>query len=163
MYLRSPAGAEVGALIAIRGSREFAVEASLTHRLDLTFDDVETPIEGDIESMLRVGARQQWCDQNGTIETPPAEADAASIIAFARRIQKLPSTLLCHCSGGMSRAPAAALICLATWRGGGGEQACVKDVLDARPGAVPHAGLVQLADRLLDRDGRLIEALRRVN
>ncbi len=59
----------------------------------------------------------------------------------------------------MSRAPAAALICLAAWGGPGTEAACVEEVLRLRRGAVPHAGLVRLADQLLGRGGRLCDAL----
>ena len=59
----------------------------------------------------------------------------------------------------MSRAPAAALICLAVWAGAGREAACAAEVRSLRPGAVPHRGLVRLADDLLGSGGSLIGAL----
>jgi predicted protein tyrosine phosphatase len=59
----------------------------------------------------------------------------------------------------MSRAPAAALICLAVWRGAGSEAECVAEVMRIRRGAVPHVGLVRMADELLGRGERLVRAL----
>jgi predicted protein tyrosine phosphatase len=66
--------------------------------------------------------------------------------------------ILCHCGGGMSRAPAAALICLAAWRGPGSEADCVTEILKLRRGAAPHRGLVRFADEVLGRRGRLVHA-----
>jgi predicted protein tyrosine phosphatase len=90
---------------------------------------------------------------------PPTVSDAAAIVRFAEGVRGVEGTLLCHCGGGTSRAPAAALICLAAWGRPGTEAECVDEVLRLRRGAVPHAGLVRFADELLGRDGRLIGAL----
>ena len=54
--------------------------------------------------------------------------------------------------------PAAALICLATWRGAGYESPCVAEVKRLRQGAVPDVGLVGFADELLCRNGDLVRA-----
>ena len=59
----------------------------------------------------------------------------------------------------MSRAPAAALLCLAAWAGPGAEAECVEAVLRLRRGAVPHVGLVRFADALLGRGGKLTDAV----
>jgi predicted protein tyrosine phosphatase len=83
----------------------------------------------------------------------------AAIIQFAESIRSCNGIVLCHCGGGMSRAPAAALICLAVWRGPGTEVDCMAEVLAQRPGAVPHEGLVRLADALLGRENRLVSVL----
>src|SRR4029079_17898226 len=89
------------------------------------------------------------------VEVAPVVADAAAIIGFARTISGIDGVVLCHCGGGMSRAPAAALICLAVWLGPGGEARAVEHVRAVRRGAVPHVGLVRFADELLGRGGRL--------
>src|SRR6185312_15187392 len=125
----------------------------------LNFDDIEVPIPGDEVSLLRVLSRKKWADQNGLAEVAPTRFDAQSIIDFAQVIQKLPGVLLCHCGGGMSRAPAAALICLTTWQGPGSESECVRHIRKLRPGASPHIGLTFLADSLLERGGALVAAL----
>src|ERR1043165_3204732 len=114
MYMRGPSSAQVSAILSIHGKREFGVEgAEVRRRLGLTFDDVEVPVTGDVVSMQRAMARRHWSQQNGLHEMPPTAADAEAIVKFACETQDIGGTLLCHCNGGMSRAPAAALICLA--------------------------------------------------
>ena len=159
MFLRGPSGRDVASVISIHGRREFGVEADVAHRLDLTFDDVEVAAADDPMSLLRVTSRRRWAERNGLIEAAPTAADAAAIVRFAREVRGIEGIVLCHCGGGMSRAPAAALICLATWRGAGAEAQCVEEVFRLRRGAVPHAGLVRFADELLGRGGKLCSAL----
>lgn len=159
MCLRGTARPDVSAIISIHGAREFGVEADVPHRLDLAFDDVEVVTEGDVESMQRAMNRRRWAEQNGLTEVAPTRADAAAIIDFAKAVRTLDGIVLCHCGGGMSRAPAAAIICLAVWRGAGREGEWVEEIVKLRRGAVPHAGLVRFADELLKRDGMLIRAV----
>ena len=160
MFLRGPAGANVAAILSIHGSREFGIESNVPcDRLDLTFDDVDVPQADDLMSLQRTTARRRWAEENGLVEVAPTIADAAAIVRFAESVRDARGVVLCHCGAGMSRAPAAALICLAVWRVPGAEEACVAEVLRLRRGAVPHAGLVRFADELLARDGRLVNAL----
>ena len=159
MYLRRAPTPNVRAIISIHGRREFGVEADVPHRLDLTFDDVDAPAPDDLMATLRATSRRRWAEQNGLTEVAPAPADAAAVVAFAERTRTADGVLLCHCGGGVSRAPAAALICLSVWRGPGTEAECVAEVLRRRRGAVPHAGLVRFADELLVRGGKLVHAV----
>ena len=159
MFLRGPSGQSVTAIVSIHGRREFGVESSVPHRLDLTFDDVEVPAPGDLEATQRAMARKRWAEQNGLVEVAPTRSDAERIIQFADAVRGIDGTVLCHCGGGMSRAPAAALICLTRWLGAGTEAECVDAVGRIRRGAVPHLGLVRFADDLLERDGRLLRAI----
>jgi predicted protein tyrosine phosphatase len=150
----------VNAIISIHGRREFGVEATeVRHRLDLSFDDVEIPVAGNVTAMQVAMGRRRWNEQNGVVEVAPTLADAVAIVQFAGGVRDIGGILLCHCGAGMSRAPAAALICLAVWRGPGSETGCVTEVLKHRRGAVPHAGLVRIADEMLDRKGALVAAL----
>jgi predicted protein tyrosine phosphatase len=160
MYLRGMPTPRVAAIISIHGRREFGVEADVANRLDLSFDDVEVAARDDVMAMQRAMTRQRWAERNNLIEVAPTAADAADLIRFAEAIRGVDGMMLCHCGGGMSRAPAAALICLAVWRGSGTEAACVADVRDLRRGALPHIGLVRFADELLGRDNKLVDALR---
>jgi predicted protein tyrosine phosphatase len=159
MFLRRTPAPNVRAIISIHGSREFGVEATAADRLDLTFDDVEVAVVDDMLAMQRALSRKRWAEQNGLFEVPPTSADAAAIIEFADTVRDSDGIVLCHCGGGMSRAPGAALICLAAWRGRGFETECVADVLKLRRGAVSHVGLVRFADELLGCGGKLVAAL----
>ena len=159
MFLRATPKPNVAAIISIHGRREFGVEADVGHRLDLAFDDVDVPPPGDEMARLRAASRRRWCEQNGLMEVAPTPSDAAAIIEFARVVRGVDGIILCHCGGGMSRAPAAALICLAAWRGPGSEVHCVTEIRKLRRGAAPHAGLVRFADEVLGRRGRLVHAL----
>jgi predicted protein tyrosine phosphatase len=159
MFLRATPVPNVGAVISIHGRREFGVEADVPHRLDLEFDDVEVPEAGDVLALGRAAGRKRWAEQNGLVEVAPAMADAAAIIRFAETVGGIDGIVLCHCGGGMSRAPAAALVCLAVWLGAGREAQAVEHVRTVRRGAVPHVGLVRFADELLGRGGRLVGAL----
>jgi predicted protein tyrosine phosphatase len=159
MFIRRVPPPNVAGVISIHGRREFDVEAGAAPRLDLTFDDVEVAPPGDLSAVERVMARKRWAEQNGLIEVPPTSGDVAAIIRFAETLRGAPGTLLCHCGGGMSRAPAAALICLATWRGPGSETKCVREIPRLRAGAVPHAGMIRFADALLGLEARLVRAV----
>jgi predicted protein tyrosine phosphatase len=159
MFIRRVSASKVAGVISIHGRREFGVEAGVSPRLDLTFDDVEVAPPGDLTAVERVMARKRWAEQNGLFEVAPTSDDMAAIIRFAETLRGAPGTLLCHCGGGMSRAPAAALICVATWRGPGSETECVQEILRLRAGAVPHAGMIRFADELLGLEGGLVRAL----
>src|SRR3982750_433823 len=124
MFLRGPAGGDVTAIISIHGRREFGVEAEVVRRLNLSFDDVEVPAPGDVMGMQRAVSRRRAAEQNGLSEVAPTASDAESIIRFAESVRDEGGIVLCHCGGGMSRAPAAALICVAGWRGAGREVGC---------------------------------------
>src|SRR5687767_3393467 len=116
MFLRGTPTPNVGAIISIHGGREFGVEADVTRRLDLAFDDVEPAAPDDLVAMQRAMARKRWCAQNGLTEVAPVPADAAAVMEFAASVRGVAGIVLCHCGGGISRAPAAALICLSVWR-----------------------------------------------
>jgi len=158
MFLGRAPRQDVSAIISIHGTREFAVDYSSPYRLDLSFDDVEVPLPDDNDAIVRQYSRERWNRQNGLTEVAPTKADVGAIIRFAEQVRDIDGILLCHCGGGMSRAPAAALICLAVWKGPGLEKECAKAVLQARAGAVPHRGLIRLADELLGRDHKLVDA-----
>jgi predicted protein tyrosine phosphatase len=159
MFLRGVPAPKVSAVLSIHGHREFGVEAQVGHRLDLGFDDVEAAIPGDLTSLQAEMRRKRCAEENGLVEVAPVAADVTSIVRFANEVREVDGIVLVHCGGGMSRAPAAALVCLAVWRGPGAESQCVEEILRLRRGAVPQLGLVRLADQLLARDGRLASAL----
>lgn len=160
MFLRGARAAEVSALIAIHGQREFAAECSASiPKLVLRFDDTATPDTTNPIEVARFRVRQREAAEIGLRLTPPTIEYARAIVSFASSIQRLEGALLCHCLAGISRSPAAALLCLAAWSGPGRERECFDRVQRARPAAIPHPDLVRFGDEVLGREGRLISAI----
>jgi predicted protein tyrosine phosphatase len=163
MLLLRPDAARVKAIISIHGKHEYGVECDVAHRLDLNFDDVEAPDHSDPISAYHTILRNRWDAEHGLTRRPPTVDDALAIIDFAGSIKDVDGIVLCHCGGGVSRAPAAALLCLATWTREGHERSCVERVLKVRPCASPHRDLVRFGDELLNRGGRLVAAVTRTH
>ena len=160
MLLRGPNAATIEAIISIRGAREPALESSQVQRqLTLHFDDIEVIDPADPEGRHRAWAMQKWNEQIGRPMSPPTVDDAKKIIEFADSIRDVKGLVLCQCHGGISRSPAAALLCLATWTGKGNEQYCVNTLRQAALAAMPHRGLIAFGDQVLDRNGALVSAL----
>lgn len=160
MFVKQAEASQVGAIISIHGQREYPVEADfVSRRLVLRFDDAEVPDEDDPLAAARQGLRIREAASVGLTITLPTESHARDIIEFARSIRDCDGVLLCQCFAGISRSPAAALLCLAEWMGPGREREAVRRVIEARPAAVPHRGLVKLGDGLLGRAGRLVGAM----
>jgi predicted protein tyrosine phosphatase len=162
MFLRGPEGPRVSAILSICGAREFAVEPTspVQHRLVLHFDDADSPDERDPVRAYRALMQRRRDEENGRPMVPPTIDDARAIIEFARSIADLSGTLLCKCLAGVSRSPAAALLCLATWTVAGREGYCVEYVMRCRTCAMPHRQLVAYGDKLLGLKGALVEALK---
>src|SRR4051812_26422532 len=83
MFLRGSPKPSVTGIISIHGAREFGVEAEVSRRLDLTFDDVEIAVPDDIMAMQRAMSRKRWAEQNGLSEVAPVRADAEAVVRFA--------------------------------------------------------------------------------
>jgi len=160
MLLKRPDSAKVRAIIAIHGLREYPVAVhDVTHSLILQFDDTEAPSSSDPIHAARIRFRQRRAADDGLVVVPPSVEHARRIIDFALAIREIDGMLLCQCQGGVSRSPAAALLCLATWTSPGRERDCVAQLFDTRPSAVPHRDLVRFGDELLHRNGDLLQAL----
>jgi predicted protein tyrosine phosphatase len=87
----------------------------------------------------------------------PAEAHVRRLLAFVRDWDKA-QPMVVHCYAGVSRSTAAALITAATLNPERSE-ADIASVIRARsPTATPNLKLVAVADALLGRNGRLLDA-----
>jgi len=60
----------------------------------------------------------------------------------------------------MSRSPAIALAVLADWLGEDLEDEAVKELIKVAPLCTPNMLVVKITDRVLNRAGRLVEAVR---
>jgi predicted protein tyrosine phosphatase len=136
--------------------------AQVTHVLSIL--DPDTPVPREFERYAAL--RQHWVLRFHDVSAPigdaqaPEQADVEQILAFAAELQAgdPDAHLLVHCHAGVSRSTAAAAILLAQ-RNPGREAEAFRYVARIRPGAWPNRRMVEIADRLMHREGRLIEGL----
>jgi predicted protein tyrosine phosphatase len=114
----------------------FDVDRLPRDRLTLAFNDISAPTPGCV--------------------TPDA-AIAGAIIDFGRACRP-GETALVHCWMGVSRSPAAAYI-IACERAPGEERNIAEVLRRLSPTATPNRLLVSLADDVLARNGRMVEAI----
>lgn len=107
----------------------------------------------NIQSKLRLLIADVLTEEGAT------EEDVRQIIQLAETLRQKTGKVLIHCEAGVSRSPAAALIMYACWLGPGREREALARVLAQRPIAFPNRRMVELADRMLCRGGRLLEAV----
>ena len=119
---------------------------------------------GDVQDELPVGydnvnRKLRLLVADVVTELGATEQDIQQIITLARELRSATGRVLIHCEAGVSRSSAAALIMYACWLGPGRERDAMMRVLAQRPIAMPNPRMVELADKLLDRKGRLVEVL----
>jgi predicted protein tyrosine phosphatase len=90
----------------------------------------------------------------------PEDDHLETLLAFGRAIEEAGDAthLLIHCHAGVSRSTAAAAILMAQHNAGREADAFLA-LLDLRAQAWPNTRMVQIADRLLGRNGALVEGL----
>jgi len=74
-----------------------------------------------------------------------------------------PTHLIIHCTYGASRSPAAAYAILCLWLGKDREVQAKDLLLRIRPEAVPNILVIAYADKLLRREGKMVEAIQALN
>lgn len=94
-----------------------------------------------------------------TAEDGASESDIQCLIDLAKELNGSAAKVLIHCEAGVSRSAAAALILYTCLLGQGSEQEAMDRVLRQRPIARPNRRMVELADKLLGREGRLTGVL----
>jgi predicted protein tyrosine phosphatase len=87
----------------------------------------------------------------------PHDTHVDELLSFVDTWPK-DAPLIIHCWAGISRSTAASLITQAHLHPDADEGALAADLAKAAPHARPNRRLVELADDILDRKGRLIEA-----
>lgn len=99
--------------------------------------------------------------QRGPQRVLPTREDVADILAFGRHASNDSNArLFIHCLSGKSRSTAAAVMIWAQAVPKCDEVAIIDHLIRMRPEAWPNSLMIQYADELLGRGGRLIEAVR---
>jgi predicted protein tyrosine phosphatase len=88
----------------------------------------------------------------------PAEEHVRQLLEFARAWDK-HEPLLVHCFAGVSRSTAAAFIIACALAPNRRESDIARAIRAASPTATPNRRLVIIADALLGRDGRMVDAI----
>jgi predicted protein tyrosine phosphatase len=118
--------------------------------------EFERPAQISPECHLHVGMNDINFDTAGLIS--PDEAHVASVIEFAQNWdQKNP--LLIHCWFGVSRSPAAALLSSMAVKPEQNDHELANRLREASPSATPNRRIIEIGDKLLDRGGKLSQAV----
>ena len=117
---------------------------------------VVTPNEVHPDRHLRLGIHDVVEDADGAIV--PQSSHVAEMLAFAKGWDR-SAPFLVHCWAGISRSTAAAYILMCDIHGPGREDEIARSLRFLAPHAQPNRLLIQHADRLLSRKGRMIDAV----
>ena len=120
---------------------------------------VERPREIAPERHLFVSVSDILVAEEGHIL--PAEAHLAELLTFVRAWDRR-QPLVIHCYAGVSRSTAAAYITACALREDSCEFARARALRERSPTATPNAVMVALADRMLGRGGRMVEAIKAI-
>jgi len=108
--------------------------------LILSFHDIPTPMDG---------------------MTPPGEAHIDQFLGFVKDWNRA-APLVVHCWAGVSRSTAGAMIALCTLRRDLDEDDIAGRIRASSPEATPNSRMIAIADKQLERDGRLVRAAERI-
>jgi len=117
---------------------------------------IATPESIMPERHLRLSMNDIIEPQQGLV--PPNESHVAELVEFAKSWDRAQPMMI-HCWAGISRSTAAAFITLCTLNPGCDERTIAKSIRDASPTATPNRRLIHLADGLLQREGRMLDAI----
>jgi predicted protein tyrosine phosphatase len=107
------------------------------NHLVLSMDDIAEPLEGYV---------------------PPAEEHVTRLIGFVRNWDR-SYPLVVHCFAGIIRSTAGAFVTACTVNPARSEVAIARELRRLSPTAFPNPRIVAIADRLLGRSGRMVEAI----
>jgi predicted protein tyrosine phosphatase len=91
-------------------------------------------------------------------DVPPAVEHIDRLLTFGRS-WSADAPILVHCWAGISRSTAAAYILLCDRLGPGSEAEIARTLRHRAPHACPNPLMIRLADAMLERNGRMIEAV----
>jgi predicted protein tyrosine phosphatase len=136
-------------------------DANVSHLVTLINGEtlISTPPSIVPDRHLRLAMNDICEPQSGLVL--PCETHVADLIGFAREWDR-QAPLLIHCWAGISRSTAAAFISLCALNPEGSELELARVLRRASPTAYPNRLLVALADEILTRGGRMINAVEEI-
>jgi predicted protein tyrosine phosphatase len=117
---------------------------------------VQRPQTIRTENHLLLDMDDITCEMDGYV--PPCEAHVARLIDFVTRWDQ-SAPVVVHCFAGISRSTAGAFITACALNPARNEQTIARAIREASPTATPNLRLVRLADDILDRQGRMVDAI----
>lgn len=129
-----------------------------THLVSLINTDTPVPRPASIDAAnhLFIGINDIIEPQEGMVL--PGEEHVERLIAFAGAWNQ-SHPMVIHCYAGISRSTAAAFITLCATRPERDEAGIARRLRAASPFATPNPRLVAIADAMLRREGRMVEAI----
>lgn len=121
--------------------------------------DVTRPASIARENHLHLVMHDIAVAQDGM--TMPGEEHVRSLLDFGRRWDQA-RPLVIHCYAGISRSTASAYIIAAALAPGRDEMELAQTLRALSPSATPNPRLIAVADMLLDRKGRMVEAIQSI-
>jgi len=115
-------------------------EVDAANHLFLGFNDISEPMDG-----MR----------------PPGDAHVLRFLEFVETWDRA-APMVIHCWAGVSRSTAGAYVAACTLAPHRSEHEIAQTLRSQSPKATPNALFVAIADRILQRDGRMIEAIREI-
>jgi predicted protein tyrosine phosphatase len=119
--------------------------------------EVQRPASVAADRHLFIGVSDILEPQDGHILAGAEHIER--LLAFVRAWGR-ESPLVFHCWAGISRSTAAAYIAACALSPERTEAAMARALREASPSATPNARLIALADDLLNRQGRMVDAIR---
>lgn len=118
---------------------------------------IDTPAGLAPDRHLRLGVN----DIAEVIEglTPPDETTVSRIVEFGRGWDDEAAPMLVHCWAGISRSTASAFVIACERNPDASERAIARALRAAAPHAFPNRRIVALADDMLGRGGRMVDAI----
>ncbi len=120
---------------------------------------VPTPDGIAPEDHLFLGFNDIAAPVNGLL--PPGEGHVRDLLGFVGTWDR-STPLVIHCWAGISRSTAGAYITACALNPQADEAALARSLRARAPSATPNPRLVAIADTLLQREGRMIEAIRAI-
>jgi predicted protein tyrosine phosphatase len=117
---------------------------------------VERPAAIRPEHHLRVGFSDIVAPMEGHL--PPGEAHVRAVLDFVAAWPR-EKPMVIHCYAGISRSTAAAYVAACALRPDWDEAELAQEVRRLAPSATPNRLFVEIADRLLGREGRMSAAV----
>lgn len=140
---------------------ETVSDLGATHVVSLINSDMAVPTPQGIlpEQHLFLGFNDIVSPVAGL--TPPAEAHVDQLLSFVRGWDRR-TPLVVHCWAGISRSTAGAYITACALNPERCERDTARQLRQRSPSATPNGRLIAMADKILGRDGRMIDAIREI-